>query len=296
MHEILKAVLGRPFQVYLCKSLNRQLLFLGDLHIIKGSIAPLDIADTRDGELNCDLLADLHHCYEGERTEYLGLKAKTQDSWSTDEKLILPQLIWIKVFKLDGGALPKNRVLWSHFLNSRAGIVGFVLLETDGIHHDPTLNVPTDDFAFIIKVECRPLILPMMDTHQGDILAAVFNKLSPGCVWFGVVLERICREKLDPLGSPEDINFDTHSGFPEHPSVTVQAAGTDVEVSRTISSLHLLAVIVNDASRCTSATAGSINLCVRPEKGPQQVICNLLPPEKLVKVLLDWAVGSLDVF
>jgi len=75
---------------------------------------------------------------------------------------------------------------------------------------------------------------------------------------------------LNPLGSPEVINLNTHRSFPENCAIRVQVAGIDVEVS----SNHT--VSASPRSGCRGRTLvrwcqdrPSVNICVRPERSPQ---------------------------
>ena len=135
----------------------------------------------------------------------------------------------------------------------------------------------------------------MVDAHQGRKLAAACYKLFSNLSSFSVVLERVCREAVDSLGSSEVINLEAHNSFPKNRTARVQVAGVNMEVSRTIPPLLLLTVVVEDASGGAGATAGTVNLSVRPEQKLQQIVRDFLSCAKLSEVLLNRGIGRLDV-
>ena len=69
--------------------------------------------------------------------------------------------------------------------DSGAWVIGLVLLETDSIHHDPTLDMSTDD------VKRLEVISSMVDNQQGNKLAAAFDELLSDLRWLGMVLKRV---------------------------------------------------------------------------------------------------------
>ena len=82
------------------------------------------------------------------------LHAKPEYRWAADEVVVLPQLGWIKVCKLDCITPSQNAVSGPHLLDSWARVVGFAFLETDRIYHDSAFHVSSGYFSLIVIVEC----------------------------------------------------------------------------------------------------------------------------------------------
>jgi len=62
-----------------------------------------------------------------------------------------------------------------NLVDSWAWVVGLALLKTDSVYHDPALNVATDYFALVIEGEGFPMIVAMVDAHQGNKFATALN-------------------------------------------------------------------------------------------------------------------------
>lgn len=69
-----------------------------------------------------------------------------------------------------------------------------------------------------------------MDTDQGRELSAAFYKLSSDLGGFGMILQRVYREALDPLRSSKVVDLNAHRVFPKDHTIRVQVAGVNVEV------------------------------------------------------------------
>ena len=57
------------------------------------------------------------------------------------------------IFKFDLGPCIGRyylKIAFLYLIDSWVGVVRFMLLETDSVHHDPTSDVPTDYLAFVV--------------------------------------------------------------------------------------------------------------------------------------------------
>ena len=167
-----------------------------------------------------------------------------------------------------------------HLVDSWAGIVRPALLETDGVHHDPATDVPADYDAFVVDEERFSLVVSIMDPHQRNKVAATPDQFPSNCFFLSVVLKRICWKMLDPFCSSEDGNLDARGGLTQGLPVGVQIAALDVHILRAVHLYPLLAMVVQDASQGTGASASRVHLCIGCEEGPQQVVRDVLFPQE----------------
>lgn len=111
-------------------------------------------------------------------TEALARETETQHRGTADEKVMLFQLAQIDVGQPDGITEAEDRRPRDHLLDPRARVVRIAFLKADRVHHDPAFNVSRDHFAFVVDKERPSFISSVVDAHQVDESATIFDQVA----------------------------------------------------------------------------------------------------------------------
>ncbi len=306
LHKVVDHIVGCAGYVSLREGSDNLLLRGGDREIVERRWIPDNVRDIVDHKFHFVSLAHAPSCraFRGRRlTPPLIAKAPPVNRLAADHQVAFAHGCCIKAIGLDffcvGVREEENigivrRARPGQFVDMRPGVVRIDFAEVSHINHNATVHRNFDVFA-LLYVEGITAILDMILAHEGGELSTTPDKVF---FHFLLVPMKLKWKRLKPVNSLGPLEFSDSQcrrHFAKHMPVKVQQAAFHVEVCNSSACRPLLARVIPAASWLFGVENGRVDLHIRLEQSPEQVVRDLAIFEKRCKTGRSRNVGSTDV-